>query len=93
MSDTQNLRTRNRVTVLEHLFDHSPASRSEIAAALGISKVTITAIANELVSNGLLLETGRNLSGAGRPASAVQLHPKAGSVLGIDLQPRAIRLN
>jgi hypothetical protein len=86
----QPLRSRNRASLLRHVIDHGASSRAEIAEALGISKVTITSIANDLVTDGLLIETGRTEGASGRPAALVELHPKLGTVLGVDVQPRVI---
>lgn len=86
----QPLRSRNRALLLRHVIDHGASSRAEIAEALGISKVTITSIANDLVTDGLLVETGRTEGVTGRPAALVELHPKLGTVLGVDVQPQVI---
>jgi hypothetical protein len=76
--------------LLRHVIDHGASSRAEIAEVLGISKVTITSIANDLVTDGLLIETGRTEGVTGRPAALVELHPKLGTVLGVDVQPQVI---
>ena len=86
----QPLRSRNRALLLRYVIDHGASSRAEIAEALGISKVTITSIANDLVDNGLLSEPGRTEGASGRPAALVELHPKLGTVLGVDVQPQVI---
>ena len=86
----QPLRSRNRALLLRHVIDHGASSRAEIAEALGISKVTITSIANDLVANCLLIETGRTEGASGRPAALVELYPKLGTVLGVDVQPQVI---
>jgi biotin operon repressor len=86
----QPLRSRNRALLLRHVIDYGASSRAEIAEALGISKVTITSIANDLVTDGLLIETGRTEGASGRPAALVELHPKLGTVLGVDVQPQVI---
>ena len=86
----QPLRSRNRALLLRYVIDHGASSRAEIAEALGISKVTITSIANDLVENGLLSEPGRTEGTSGRPAALVELHPKLGTVLGVDVQPQVI---
>ena len=86
----QPLRSRNRSLLLRRVIDHGASSRAEIAEALGISKVTITSIANDLVNDGLLIETGRTEGASGRPAALVELHPKLGTVLGVDVQPQVI---
>jgi biotin operon repressor len=86
----QPLRSRNRALLLRHVIDHGASSRAEIAEALGISKVTITSIANDLVTDGLLVETGRTEGVTGRPAALLEPHPKLGTVLGVDVQPQLI---
>lgn len=86
----QPLRSRNRALLLHHVIEHGASSRAEIAEALGISKVTITSIANDLVTDGVLIETGRTEGVTGRPAALVELHSKLGTVLGVDVQPQLI---
>jgi ROK family/MarR family len=86
----QPLRSRNRALLLRHVIDHGASSRAEIAEALGISKVTITSIANDLVTDGLLTETGRTEGTSGRPAALVELHSRLGTVLGVDVQPQLV---
>jgi hypothetical protein len=86
----QPLRSRNRALLLRHVIDQGASSRAEIAETLRISKVTITSIANDLVNDGLLIEAGRTEGASGRPAALVELHPKLGTVLGVDVQPQVI---
>ncbi|MBU6244066.1 MAG: ROK family protein [Actinomycetales bacterium] len=60
-----------------------PVSRVAIAAATGLSKPTVNALVDELLSTGLLREAGIRTGSIGRPASLVQLNPEAGMVLAL----------
>jgi len=74
------------------ILERGVLSRSEFASASGLSKVTSTAIVGELLEQGWLRELGKTEGLAGRPAALLELHPRAGTVLGLDLQPGGVAL-
>lgn len=88
----QNLRTHNQSRLMRLILERGVMSRSEFASASGLSKVTSTAIVSELLEQGWLRELGTTEGLAGRPAALVELHPQAGTVLGLDLQPEGVAL-
>jgi len=88
----QSLRTHNRSRLMRLILERGVMSRSEFASASGLSKVTSTAIVSELLEQGWLRELGKTEGLAGRPAALVELHPQAGTVLGLDLQPEGVAL-
>jgi len=71
------------------ILERGVLSRSEFASASGLSKVTSTAIVGELLEQGWLRELGKTEGLAGRPAALLELHPRAGTVLGLDLLEQA----
>ncbi len=92
MTIVHSLRSHNRSRLMHLLLERGTLSRSEIAFELGLSKVTSTAIVGELLEGGWLREPGKTEGMAGRPAGLVTLHPQAGTVLGLDVQPEGISL-
>jgi predicted NBD/HSP70 family sugar kinase len=75
----------NKRIVLEHLIQHSPTSRAEIARFLHLSKPTVSLIVAELIGEGLVRELGARKSGQGRPSIEVELNPRARYAIGIEL--------
>ena len=63
-------------------------SRTEIAAATGLSNSTISTISADLIAEGILAEIRGGEAGAlkrGRPQVALGLHPRAGTVVAVVL--------
>ncbi|RLP22488.1 ROK family protein [Mesorhizobium sp. YM1C-6-2] len=78
-----DLRRRNRAMVISAVRRSGQPSRTEIAAATGLSHSTISAISADLIAEGILAEPkGGELPAArrGRPQVALALDPKAGTV-------------
>ena len=92
MSEPRNLRLINRSRLFEQIFERGVTSRSEIAQSIELSKVTVASIVSDLLEEGWLVESGRTEGATGRPAGLVELHPKAGTVIGLDVQPGTIQV-
>lgn len=92
MDTLHTLRQLNRSRILEMIFSKGALSRTAIARDTGLSKVTTTAIINDLVDERVLVEVGKTERSTGRPAALVELHHQAGTVLGIDVQPSDLTL-
>ena len=73
----------NRRLVLEAIRLQGPISRGAIARATGLSLQTISNIADELLTSGLLREQGVRQGGRGAPAVDLALDPDAGFTFGI----------
>jgi ROK family len=91
MNVVHNLRHHNRSRILRLIAERGSLSRAEIAGLIGVSKVTITTIVNELVASSWLVESAKTEGATGRPAGLVELNPKGGTVIGLDAQPDRIR--
>ena len=79
-----DLRRRNRAMVIAAVRRASQPSRTEIAAATGLSHSTISAISADLIAEGILAETkGGEPATAkrGRPQVALALNPDAAAVI------------
>src|SRR5262245_26092681 len=78
-------RNVRRAHVLDLLRTRSPLSRIEIARQLGYNPATVTAIVDQLVADGFLLEDTERRPGMGRPPTYVSLDGAAASVIGLAL--------
>ena len=79
-----DLRRRNRAMVLGAVRRAGQPSRTEIAAATELSHSTISAIAADLIAEGVLVESRGGEAAAqkrGRPQVAVRFNPGAGSIV------------
>ena len=76
----------NRALILRTLYAAGPASRADIARSTGLTKVTVSGIVAELITQGLLHELGPQESQRpGKPAILVDLARDAHAVLCLDL--------
>src|SRR5882672_6231077 len=88
--DKNLMRAINRNLVLNLLHTAGPLSRTEIARRSGLGNATISEIANELVTSGLLEEIGEGESTGGRRPLLLRLNPHAGYVVGIKVMEHSL---
>jgi predicted NBD/HSP70 family sugar kinase len=86
------LRAINERAVLERLRAGGPASRTELAAATGVSKPTVGQALNNLERAGLVRPAGQRVGERGRSASLYELNPTAAYVAGVDVGRSWIRV-
>jgi predicted NBD/HSP70 family sugar kinase len=67
-------------------------SRADLARTLGISRSTVGAKVDVLITAGLLVERGSGRSKGGRPPQLLALNPRAGVVLAADIGASHARL-
>lgn len=58
----------NKSIVLERIRLHAPLSRSQLSSQTGLNKATVSNLVAELITDGLVYETG-----LGNPAAGVSL--------------------
>lgn len=82
-----DLRKSNRARVLEVLFRHGPISRAEISEITGLTPPAVTALANELIGEGLLAEAGLEDGKAtvGRKRIKLQLIADSMVAVGVEI--------
>jgi predicted NBD/HSP70 family sugar kinase len=87
-----DLRRRNRAMVISAVRRARQPSRTEIAGTTGLSHSTISAIAADLIEEGVLTETKGETAASrrGRPQVALGLSPETGSVVTILLALNAL---
>lgn len=91
-SDPLDARRANRTRVLHSLIMHGPASRAELSRRLGLSRPTISVIANELLTSGVLAE-GDRISSGGAPGTLLEMAKDGAMTIVADLtHPRHLRM-
>lgn len=80
-------RTHNRAAILQHLFHHGPCSRAELARTTGLTRVSVSALVEDLISEGLTAELGtENPTGrVGKRAILVGLAEERWQIVALDL--------
>ncbi|CAN1560154.1 NagC Transcriptional regulator/sugar kinase [Rhabdaerophilaceae bacterium] len=80
-------REGGKLRLLEVLRRQGPQSRATLGRSLGLSPASITALAGDLVADGILVEAGAGSvdlqAGPGRPATLVGFNPDLGHVMGL----------
>ena len=86
-ADQRLMRELNRLLVLNSVREHEPIARVDIARHTGLSRTTVSAIIDGLLSDGLVREgnTQHAAAGGGRRAILVHFNAAAGVMLGVDM--------
>lgn len=96
MSGEIRSRGAGRRQVLAALGDHGPASRIDLGRRTGLSSSAISAVAQDLIAEGLVCDRPADPSGAprgrGRPAYVLSLLPPPGLVAGVDVGNTHVRV-
>ena len=87
----EHARGHNRSLVLQTLYRAGQVSRADIARETGLTRVTVSDLVAELITEGLVVETGqREDARPGKPATLLDLNRSAFQIIGIDLSEYAI---
>jgi len=82
----EHARGHNRSLVLQNLFHQGAMSRADLARETGLTRVTISDLVAELITDGFVAEMGvREAAGPGKPAMLVDLDRAGHRIVGIDL--------
>jgi predicted NBD/HSP70 family sugar kinase len=79
------VRSANRVAVLQLLRHNEHMSRADLARQSGLSEGTVSRMMTDLISDALVCEDGAENSTGGRPGRRLQLDPKR-VALGAEIQ-------
>lgn len=86
-SNIQDVKSQNRMLVLEHVATHSGISRADIARSTGLSKMTVGNLVTELATAGLIEEVDQNAAQApiahGRKPILLHLSPASPCICGM----------
>ena len=75
----------NRRLVLKTIYDAGEISRAGVARVTDLTRPTVSAIAAELMADGLIQEVGRTLSSGGKPATLLGVIADSRHLVGLDL--------
>ena len=82
----EHARAHNRSLVLAHLFHSGPSSRADIARSTGLTRVTVSDLVAELISEDLVAELGVRVGGrVGKPATLVGMQTESFHIVAVDL--------
>ena len=81
----KQIREINLSSVLVNLHQNGPLSRAHLAAITDLNKSTISSLVEDLIDRDLVVEYGIDASGIGRPATLLNLNPRAGSIIGVEI--------
>jgi predicted NBD/HSP70 family sugar kinase len=81
----RDLRKSNRSRALWQVFLSGPLTRQEIGVRAGLSPATVSNLVAALETEGVVVEVGLEDSNGGRPRGLLQVDPKYGYVIGVDV--------
>ncbi|WP_137844173.1 ROK family transcriptional regulator [Microbacterium sp. 2FI] len=82
----EHARGHNRALVLQTLFHQGAMSRADLSRETGLTRVTISDLVAELISDGFVADKGvREASGPGKPAILLDLDRDGHRIVGLDL--------
>jgi len=82
------IRDINKQIVLTYVRDRAPISRAEIARETALQRSTVSAIVDDLQSDGLVEEIGTGDSTGGRKPTLLKLRTDVPVAVGVDITPR-----
>jgi len=89
------VRQANLRSVLDIFRSASALTASDIIESTGLSRASVHAVCDELISRGLVRELAPTppsaIGGMGRPSRTYAFHSRAGFVIAVDLSPRTVR--
>ncbi len=85
VSDPHDMRRGNRNRILRSIITRGPATRAELARRTGMSRPTVSVIANELLTSGVLVE-GERVSSGGAPGTLLEMAKDTGVTLVFDIR-------
>src|SRR4051794_35785366 len=85
--DRQVMRAHNRAVVLDVVRRSGPIARTEVALRTSLAKPTVSAIVDELLSDGLVLEVGvgKSTAAGGRPPTYLDLDVTRDAYVGVHI--------
>ncbi|HLO33916.1 MAG TPA: ROK family transcriptional regulator, partial [Anaerolineales bacterium] len=63
-------------------------SRADLAEKMGLTRAAVTVIINDLISNGIILNTESRSAASGRPPVVLEINPDQGVVAAVDMGAR-----
>lgn len=92
----EHARVHNRSLVLQTLYGGGRQSRADLARSTGLTRVTVSDLVQELITDGLVVEIGHRELGPsesaqpGKPAILLDIDRASFTIIGIDLGHHAV---
>jgi len=86
----KRIKEHNRILVINYLRLNGPVSRADLARHTELGLSTITYIIDELISVGLVIESGSGESSGGRKPAMLEFNGSVAAVIGIKIEPTRI---
>ncbi len=85
-------KTNKKTEIIQYIFEHKNASKTELTKALGISMPTVLQSTKELLEQGLLVEVGEYESTGGRRAKSLAINGAFSYAIGVDVTTEHLSL-
>jgi predicted NBD/HSP70 family sugar kinase len=80
-----DIRRRNSLTVLRHIYAAEAANRQLLAKQSGLSAATVANVVSDLLEAQIIVETGFEQSQGGRPRAILAVNASSGYLVGVDI--------
>lgn len=90
--ETKDIRSLNKLTILNTIIEYKNVSRADIANITGLNKATVSTIVKELIEHKLIEEGITGESTGGRKPIILTLKENIGFVIAIDLNISVINI-
>lgn len=91
-SGLQDMKKQNRRVLLQTVLEHESLSRIEIANLTELSPSTVSGLVNELLEEGLLVESGVRVATGGRSRTALTINKDRGVVAVAEIGRKSSRM-
>ncbi len=88
----RDLRRANRSALLRLLFLDGPLNRGDLGQRTGLSSGSVTSMTAALLEEHLIVDVGQEESDGGRPRVMLDINPKFGTVIGVEIGETRIRV-
>lgn len=86
LPENQNVRNFNKHAAVDLIrFAERGISRADLADKMGLTRAAVTIIINDLISNGIILNTESRSTASGRPPVVLEINPDQGLVAAVDI--------
>lgn len=79
-TNLRDMKQNNRKLIIQALIDHGNMARVELAQLTGLSPSTVTSLVTEFLEDGVLIETGSEVSTGGRRRKELSINPDYGVI-------------
>lgn len=90
IGDQDLIKNMNITVVLEKIRTDGPISRASLSKITGLSRSTCSILVDQLITEGLISETGKDHSSGGRKAILLRVNFEGGRAIGIKLMQNRI---